>query len=182
MLLPNFLPVTWRCGDVATPNPLQLSGSDSSQDTEEFNSPLRVNTVTDWSSESRRVGNSTRSPWRLWVRVCVRGTFISRSPPHRVYFFFLRTKRRNGGLFLFYGNIYICCGWCGAEATRSPYCIGFDVCQGTFVSFDHSVSCFSILCHRRHFTRATPSGKPWQRSPYCKVHDCHWKYIIVSTL
>lgn len=86
MLLPNFLPVTWRCGDVAAPNPLQLSGSDSSQDTEEFNSPLRVNTVTDWSSESRRVGNSTSSPWRLWVRVCVRGTFISRSPPHRVYF------------------------------------------------------------------------------------------------
>lgn len=143
MLLSNFLPVTWRCGDVATPNPLQLSSSDSSQDTEEFNSPLRVNTVTDWSSESRRVGNSTRSPWRLWEFAFEAHS----SQGHRriASTLILRTKRRNRRLFSFYGNIYICCGWCGAEATRSPYCIGFNVCQGTFVSFDHSVSCFSIL-------------------------------------
>lgn len=44
----------------------------------------------------------------------------------------------------------------------SPYCIGLNVCLGTFASFDHSVLYFPILCEGSinwHLTRVTPSGK-----------------------
>lgn len=53
-------------------------------------------------------------------------------------------------------------------AGRSPYCIGLNVCLGTFASFDHSVLYFPMLFEGSinwHFTRVTPSGKYCQCSP-----------------
>lgn len=110
MLLPNFLPVTWRCAD-ARPWILLHSRTDSLQDAEQFNSLLRANTATDWSSESPLMetvkGVLEDLKWEFWIR----GDFISRSLTHRVHF---DSQNKERGCFFATRNIYICWGWCRA--------------------------------------------------------------------
>lgn len=185
MLLPNFLPVTWRCGDVATPpNPLQLSGADSSLHTEEFNSPLRVNTVTDRSSESRRVGNSTRSPWRLLSEsLRSRHIHLKVTAASRLLWF-SEQRGEIGGCFRL-TEIFTFAADDAVPKPREAHIASVSMFVRGHLSLlitQCRVSPSSVNGHRRHFTRATPSGKCWQRSPYCKVHDRLWKYILVSTL